>query len=102
MTRHNDPQNNATEEIAAGIRDLAADIERMKMAADRIESADRIGFQNQIDVLVQRQRTLAERLKLMLATADRAARDDLRRHLADELDELQAAIRQIDKNITQP
>ena len=101
MTHDNDPQNKATEKIAAGIRELAADIERMQASADRIESAARIGFQNQIDVFVQLQRTLAERLKLMLATTDRAARDDLQRQLVNELDELKASIRQVDKNIAQ-
>ena len=101
MTPDNDPRNKATEKIAAGIRELAADIERMKAAARRIETADRIGFQNQIDVLVQRQRTIAERLKLMVETADRAGWKDLQRSLADELDELRTSVRQVDKNIAQ-
>lgn len=101
MTPDHAPQNEATEKIAAGIRELAAGIERMKAAASRVETADRIGFENQIDVLVQRQRTLAERLKLMLETADRSAREDLQRSLADELDELRTSVRQVDENIAQ-
>lgn len=94
-------QREDVQAMSAAIRDLGGEIEELRPAADRLESAERIVFQEQLDALVQRKRALARRLDELRSLSEAAARRRLHGTLEGELRQLQQSVRQVSARLTQ-
>jgi hypothetical protein len=87
------------EKTAAAVRELDAKLADMRVALDRMEASKRLEFQDQVDVLAQRQKTVARRLSELQETDAADFNAQFRSALEDEVAELQIEIRQVARRI---
>lgn len=91
--------NDPVEKLEIGVAKIKVKLEGMELAVNRMDSADRLVFHDQLAVLGQRQRTLAERLK-KLRRVDRATdRRELQSALEGELQELKTVVGQVKSRV---
>jgi len=86
------------EPIVTAVQDLGVGIHALKKRLDAVESNRRIDHENQLDILVQRQRALIKRLDAMPDTDTGSLPADIPREVA----ELKRAVARIDGSLSMP
>lgn len=89
------------DKLSEAIEALGHEIHTIGAAIDRVTPAERIGLENQIDILKQRQQALMTQVHARRRGEPAGCSDDACKAQADELANLRSAVRQVARRVDQ-